>query len=80
MAILAIFWFLKLCIRSMCGYKVFTAPFYVRSKDCTFSPHLEGSNADFTPHMERSNEDFALHMEGRHVDFATHMEWRHRAQ
>ena len=43
------------------------APFYVRSTDCKFSPHLEGTNDDFAPYMERSHADFASHMEESHI-------------
>ena len=46
--------------------KVYIAPFYVRSKDCKFAPHLERSNADLAPHSEGSHADFAPHMELRH--------------
>ena len=46
--------------------EVCIAPFYVRSKDCKFAPHLEGGNADFAPHMEGSHAYFAPYMERRH--------------
>ena len=46
--------------------KVCIAPFYVRSKDYKFSPHLERSNADFAPHIKGSHAYFALHEERRH--------------
>ena len=61
-AIRAIFWSLKLHVRS----KVCIAPIHMRSKVCKFALHMEGSNADFAPHMEGSHANFALHMERRH--------------
>ena len=73
----AIFWFLKLFLRSifeeksawlpsMCKTMSALLPLYVLSKECKFAPHLEGSNADFAPHMEGSHANFAPHMERRH--------------
>ena len=66
LAILAIFWSLKVCICFMCRKKVCMAPFHVRSEVCKFSPHKDGYNADFSLHIERSHADFAPHMERRH--------------
>ena len=76
MTIYAIFWSLKLCLRSICGAKAAwlpslcggkcIAPIHVQSKVCKFAPHMDGSNADFAPHMEGSHSDFALHMGWRH--------------
>ena len=74
MAILAIFWSLKLCLRSICGAKSAWRPFHVRSKVCI---QVRSKFAIFAPHIEGSNADFANHMEGSHADFDPHMERRH---
>ena len=65
MAILAIFWSLKLCLlhvrRNVC-----MGPFHVRSEFCIAPIHVQSKFADCSPHMKGSPKDFSLHMERRH--------------